>query len=129
VQVGSTAPAVVEAQSRLAALYPDYLITRMPPAVLDGCAPMVANAAVYGDAFQWHIDMDPALAPPSQWTALHGTHPNRGRADLSSAHACTFSDAATTLAKAARRLMYSAKQIERCGGGVRDQGSDEAFMG
>ena len=79
---------MVEAQSRLAALYPDYIITRMPPAVLDGCAPMVANAAVYGDAFQWHIDMDPALAPPSPWTALHGTHPNRGR-ELLSPPLCT----------------------------------------
>ena len=68
----------MQAQTRLAKLYPEYEITRMPEAVLPGCAPLVANAAVYGDAFQWHIDMDPALAPPSPWTAAHGTYPNRG---------------------------------------------------
>jgi hypothetical protein len=36
----------------------------MPAAVLgEDTAPMVANAPVYGDAFQWHIDADPALVP------------------------------------------------------------------
>jgi hypothetical protein len=51
---------------------------------------MVANAAVYGDAFQWHIDMDPALAPPSQWTAMHAFHPNRGSQALSTSSAHPF---------------------------------------
>lgn len=30
-----------------------------PPLAAD-CDPFVANAAVYGDCFQWHVDADPA---------------------------------------------------------------------
>ncbi|KAG5187251.1 hypothetical protein JKP88DRAFT_348002 [Tribonema minus] len=59
-------PAIVEVQSRLCKLYPDALISRMPAAVLgEETAALVANAPVYGDAFQWHIDADPATVPPS----------------------------------------------------------------
>jgi hypothetical protein len=54
-----------QVQSRLATLYPDYTISRMAAGVLgeETCA-LVANAPVYGDAFQWHIDADPACVPP-----------------------------------------------------------------
>eukprot|EP00051_Salpingoeca_urceolata_P019483 m.285193 g.285193 ORF g.285193 m.285193 type:complete len:372 (-) comp19430_c6_seq14:237-1352(-) len=69
--------AVLEIQSRLAALYPEFDIFHMPDySVVDkapgGVAadPFIANAPVYGDCFQWHFDADPLLIP------AHG-HTNR----------------------------------------------------
>jgi hypothetical protein len=42
------------------------------------CTPYLANAAVAGDAFAWHVDADPATFPtPSPWTAAWGTYTNR----------------------------------------------------
>eukprot|EP00854_Cymbomonas_tetramitiformis_P006733 gene6733-8056_t len=46
-------PAILEVQSRISKVYPEMTIMRMPEVVLEGCAPMVANAAVDGDCFQW----------------------------------------------------------------------------
>lgn len=40
------------------------------------CCSILANAAVVGDAFQWHIDADPAAMPPSTWTATFGDYCN-----------------------------------------------------
>jgi hypothetical protein len=136
--------AVVEVQSRLALLYPEYIIAHMPsviggerqagpsstvrgdgdgadvecdagaggragegdcsgsgdcgagcsvsvvargpecdlaPGDSDGvsysCPPFVANAAVTGHAFEWHVDADPSLLPAlSRWVAQYGEYPN-----------------------------------------------------
>ena len=40
------------------------------------CDEFVANAAVAGDAFGWHIDADPLGLGPSPWTEAHGTYCN-----------------------------------------------------
>lgn len=128
----SPPPAVVEVQSRLAALYPEYIIAHMPPVMggerqarptsvphgggdgggapsytgagsraggggngagpgvaeaargpgdHDGvsyaCPAFVANAAVADHAFEWHVDADPSLLPPSSgWVAELGQYVN-----------------------------------------------------
>ena len=40
------------------------------------CCPILANAAVAGDAFQWHVDADPAALPESVWTDTFGDYCN-----------------------------------------------------
>ncbi|KAK3272238.1 hypothetical protein CYMTET_19455 [Cymbomonas tetramitiformis] len=70
-------PAILEVQSRISKVYPEMTIMRMPEVVLEGCAPMVANAAVDGDCFQWHVDMDPLQVYDSPWTVRHGHYLNR----------------------------------------------------
>ena len=40
------------------------------------CDEFVANAAVAGDAFAWHIDADPVGLGPSPWTDEHSTYCN-----------------------------------------------------
>ncbi|CAN0488873.1 unnamed protein product, partial [Ectocarpus sp. 12 AP-2014] len=71
-------PAIVELQSRLCKLYPDFEISHMPEAVMGpSTARMVANAPVYGDRFSWHVDADPAAFPPSPWRDHFGTYTNR----------------------------------------------------
>ena len=66
-------PATATFLSRIAALYPDYHVRTMPADALEpdgvpGTSPgssgrriatAVANAAVYGDDFKWHLDADP----------------------------------------------------------------------
>lgn len=42
-----------------------------------GSTPVVANAPMHGDAFDFHIDGDPFVAQASPWTDLHGNFPNR----------------------------------------------------
>ena len=39
--------------------------------------PFVANAAVPGDAFQWHVDADPSDFVDSDWTDQYGRYFNR----------------------------------------------------
>ena len=39
--------------------------------------PVLANAAVPGDAFQWHVDADPSDLMESAWTQEHGRYFNR----------------------------------------------------
>ena len=39
--------------------------------------PFVANAAVPGDRFQWHVDADPSEFVDSEWTQEHGRYFNR----------------------------------------------------
>ena len=74
---------VVELQSRLSLLYgADHVVCHQP--LLDGdgdavCERFVANAAVCGDEFSWHLDADPSAFPPCEWTAAHGTYTNRER--------------------------------------------------
>ncbi|GAX85444.1 hypothetical protein CEUSTIGMA_g12860.t1 [Chlamydomonas eustigma] len=48
----------------------------MYPAKVDA-NPFVANAAVFGDQFQWHVDADPSDLAPSAWTEHHGHYFNR----------------------------------------------------
>lgn len=87
-------PAVTEIQSRLCRLYPEFDIVHLPSEAIqegsghgaspqDGssggrfdCCPILANAAVAGDEFQWHVDADPAAMPPSLWTATFGDYCN-----------------------------------------------------
>ena len=88
--------------ARLGALYPEYHVRTMPADALEpdgipgatssaACggdedgggfdsriATAVANAAVYGDDFQWHLDMDPAsLDPTSPFAERYGLYVNR----------------------------------------------------
>ena len=76
-------PCILEVQARLAKLYPEYTLARMRRGVVDAgrgarywCSSFVANAAVHGDAFQWHVDADPASFPPGAWLAAYGDYAN-----------------------------------------------------
>ena len=41
------------------------------------CDKFVANAAVYGDCFQWHVDADPwTFDEASEWAQQHGIYFN-----------------------------------------------------
>mmetsp|Transcript_7677 Transcript_7677/g.31751 ORF Transcript_7677/g.31751 Transcript_7677/m.31751 type:complete len:173 (+) Transcript_7677:244-762(+) len=53
----------------------------------DDVPPIAANAPVAGDAFSYHVDADPYLAPPSPWRDFWGAYVNRapGRPRLVSA--------------------------------------------
>lgn len=71
-------PAIVEFESMLARLFPDFVVSRLPEAVLGGCvSPLTANAPTYGDAFDYHVDADPLQVPPSPWADVFGRYPNR----------------------------------------------------
>lgn len=84
-------PAIVELQSRLTALLEaansglgksSVAVCRMSEGVHgEGViSPLAANAPVASDSpetFNWHIDADPMLAPPSPWTDAFGRYPNR----------------------------------------------------
>lgn len=94
----SDLPAKLEVQSRLCKLYPDMIIAHMPSdqiqlgltqdsakqqqtpqqqAAVD-CSCFLANAAVAGDAFTWHVDADPEEFPVNTpWTDEYGTYCNR----------------------------------------------------
>lgn len=42
------------------------------------CSWLLANAAVYGDQFSWHVDADPqCFTTPSPWTSHYGLYCNR----------------------------------------------------
>ncbi len=84
---GEAAPAaVVEVQSRLQLLFPEYSLCHMPGDAMEphgeapaaaAVAPLVANAAVCEDAFGWHRDAQPALLhPESPWAERHGLYAN-----------------------------------------------------
>ena len=53
--------------------------------------PFVANAAVPGDQFQWHVDADPSEFVDSDWTQEHGRYFNRVGPFLCSPHGWCFS--------------------------------------
>ena len=40
-------------------------------------SPLTANAPINGNVFQYHIDGDPNLTPPSPYTDIYGRYPNR----------------------------------------------------
>jgi probable phosphoglycerate mutase len=74
---------VVAVQSRLAALYPEYVVCHMPTLQEgeDGAraymrTSFVANAAVHGDGFAWHVDADPQHMPSASWRAAFGEYTN-----------------------------------------------------
>ena len=72
--------ALEEFEVILSNLFPQFTINRLPEAVLgSGVSPLTANAATFGDRFDWHIDADPNLTPPSPWTDIYGRYPNRCR--------------------------------------------------
>lgn len=51
---------------------------RDAPAVAADCSTFLANAAVYGDNYSWHVDADPSTFPsPSPWTQAYGNYCNR----------------------------------------------------
>ena len=86
---GAPPACVVEVQSRLAKLYPEYAIGHMPrvaaaasgdrdsmPTLEYDATSFVANAAVWGNQFQWHVDGDPSSFPPGEWLSRHGDYRN-----------------------------------------------------
>lgn len=73
-------PAVSEFESKLANLFPNFVVSRLPEAVLGGCiSPLTANAPTHGDSFDYHIDADPLQVPPSPWADVYGRYPNRSK--------------------------------------------------
>lgn len=81
----SPPPGLVALQSRLQALYPEYVVSHMPAAALEApgsddapLSPFVGNAVVYGDPCAYHIDMDPEMVPAgSPWLEQFGWYTNR----------------------------------------------------
>ena len=78
----STPRPLLELQTRLTrVLDPRITLCRVPPACLgEEVLPVAANAPQHrdgADAFDWHIDGDPAQHPPSPWTDAFGFHSNR----------------------------------------------------
>lgn len=69
-----------EFETKLSSLFPNFTVSRLSEAVLgDAVSPMTANAATVGDIFNYHIDGDPNMTPPSPWTDVYGRYPNRQR--------------------------------------------------
>ena len=59
-------------------VFPQFKVCRLPEAVFGACvSPLTANAPTHGDQFDYHIDGDPKLTPPSPWTDVYGRYPNR----------------------------------------------------
>ena len=83
-----------EFHSRLQALYPDWIICHMPAESLVApeeetvedddehtekykCESFVANAAVFGDEYRWHVDADPSSFPDGcEWVKTYGDYVN-----------------------------------------------------
>ncbi len=61
-------------------VFPQFIVSRLPEAVFGACvSPLTANAPTHGDSFDFHIDGDPNMLPPSPWTDVYGRYPNRLR--------------------------------------------------
>lgn len=59
-------------------VFPQFVVSRLPEAVFGACvSPLTANAPTHDDHFDYHIDGDPNLTPPSPWTDIYGRYPNR----------------------------------------------------
>ena len=75
---------IIEIQSRLSKLYPEFDIAYMPEEYIQesngqggNCASTLVNAAVQGDEFVYHVDADPASFPSgSSWTQEYGEYFN-----------------------------------------------------
>ena len=53
-------PAITEFETKLSALFPSFVVTRLPESVLGPqISPVTANAPTHGDDFDFHIDCDP----------------------------------------------------------------------
>ena len=73
-------PAINEFEAKLAQLFQDFIVSRLPEAVLGSCvSPLTANAPCHGDSFDFHIDADPMQVPPSPWADVFGRYPNRSK--------------------------------------------------
>ena len=73
-------PAINEFEAKLAQLFPDFIVSKLPEAVLGDCvSPITANAPCYGDSFDFHIDADPLQVSPSPWADVFGRYPNRSK--------------------------------------------------
>lgn len=67
-----------ELETALSALFPGFVVTRLPEAVLGASVtPLTANAPTAGDVFDYHVDADPNATPSSPWTDVYGRYPNR----------------------------------------------------
>lgn len=70
--------AIEEFEKILSNLFPQFTVTRLPEAVFgSSVSPLTANAPTVHDSFDYHIDGDPNLTPPSPWTDVYGRYPNR----------------------------------------------------
>jgi hypothetical protein len=70
--------ALTQFETILSELLSDYVITRLPEAVMgSSISPLTANAPTAGDTFDYHVDGDPMQNPPSPWTDIYGRYPNR----------------------------------------------------
>mmetsp|Transcript_6466 Transcript_6466/g.14043 ORF Transcript_6466/g.14043 Transcript_6466/m.14043 type:complete len:533 (+) Transcript_6466:63-1661(+) len=73
-------PAILEFESKLTKLFHEFIVSRLPEAVLGACvSPLTANAPTHGDSFHYHIDADPLQVPASPWSDIFGVYPNRSR--------------------------------------------------
>ena len=73
---------VIELQSRIKRYLERHnngvTLSLLPPAALgDEVPPIIANAPMRGDTFEYHIDGDPYLFPPSPWRDFFGAYLNR----------------------------------------------------
>lgn len=76
--------AIVEIQSRLTKIYPEFTIAFMPEDCIQAdsksggnCASTLVNAAVEGDTFMYHVDADPtSFQSESVWTQEYGDYYN-----------------------------------------------------
>lgn len=75
--------AIIEIQSRLAKVYPEFDIAFMPEDCIQSnsqggnCASTLVNAAVEGDTFVYHVDADPtSFQSESAWTQEYGDYFN-----------------------------------------------------
>lgn len=92
---------VTELLSRLAVLYPELEVCHQPSSEAAGalhaasaCGRCVANAAVAGDAFTWHVDADPSSLPASSRVVRElGEYSNRDRGKPLWASALLYLDA------------------------------------
>jgi len=70
--------AISTLESKLTALFPNFIVSRLPEAVFGpSVSPLTANAPVHGDIFDYHNDADPYQTPPGLWTDIYGRYPNR----------------------------------------------------
>ena len=76
-------PSLIEIQSRLSRLYPEYDIAFLPSddiqdqAQPSNCSNILVNAAVEGDQYEYHVDADPTSFPSSSpWVKTFGDYFN-----------------------------------------------------
>jgi hypothetical protein len=71
-------PCIEQLLARIQRLYPEATMTLMPASVFgSSVSPIVGNAPMNGEEYQWHIDADPSLLPKSPWRDYWSTYTNR----------------------------------------------------